>query len=103
MNTHADKAQKSRSRSVADNFSQVQSGGESPLQFVDRRPEASAHRKLQELGNNSPQVKQLQAAQAMAKNFTAQQRPPIQEKENKTGLPESLKSGIENLSGCSIG
>jgi hypothetical protein len=60
------------------------------------------------MANNSPQVKQLRAYQAMADNFTSQtvQRKenleeetlrgkfgPIQKKENNAGLPDNLKSG----------
>jgi hypothetical protein len=118
MNTHADKTQENKSQSVAANSSQMQSGDESSFQFVDNRPEAVAQRKLQEMANNSPRVSQLKAfqemannspqakqaaqLQAMADNYSAQQQNPIQKKENNTGLPDNLKSGIENLSGYSM-
>lgn len=105
---------------------QKQSGNTSALQFEDNRPEAVAQRQLQELANNSPQVSQLKTfqdqadnspqvkqsaqLQAMANNYTTQQNQPIQKKassenglkENNTGLPDNLKSGIENLSGYSM-
>jgi hypothetical protein len=51
--------------------------------------------------NNSPQTRQAAQLQAMADNFSSQQQ-PIQKKENKTGLPDNLKTGIENLSGISV-
>ncbi|WP_219011228.1 DUF4157 domain-containing protein [Aquimarina litoralis] len=38
----------------------------------------------------------------MAENYSANQQQLIQKKENKTGLPDNLKSGIENLSGYSM-
>jgi hypothetical protein len=65
MNTHADKTQENKSRSVSATGSQMQSGGKSTFQFVDNRPEAIAQRKLQEMANNSPQVSQLRAFQKM--------------------------------------
>ena len=100
MNTHADK--KNKSKSVTSAFSQKQSGSESTLQFVDNRPEAVAQLKLQEMANNSQQVSQQGAFQEIADNHTAQQQEPIQKKENNTGLPVNLKTGMENLSGMSL-
>ncbi len=115
MNTHADKSQENKSQAVANSLPKLQSESESTFQFVDNRPEAIAQRKLQEainnsprvqplkayqeMANNSPQVKQLRASQLMADNFTSK---PVQQEENNTGLPDNLKSGIENLSGYSM-
>lgn len=56
-------------------------------------------RSIQDMANNSPQVKQLRAVQAMANDKDAG---PVQKKENNTGLPDTLKSGIEGLSGYSM-
>lgn len=86
MNTHADKLLENKSQSVANVVSQKQNGGESTFQFLDNRPEAIAQRKLQEMANN----------------YTERQQQPIPNKENKTGLPDNLKTGIENLSGYSM-
>ena len=118
MNTHADQTQENKSQAVSAVDSQMQSGGESTFQFVDNRPEAVAQRKLQEMANNSPRVSQLKAFQGMvnnnpqtketaqlqelADNYTVQQEQPIQKKENNTGLPDNLKTGMENLSGMSL-
>jgi hypothetical protein len=118
MNTHADKTQENKSQSVSALDSQMQSDGESTFQFVDNRPEAVAQRKLQEMANNSPRVSQLKAfqdmannspqakqtaqLQAMADNYSASQQQSIQKKGNNTGLPDSLKTGMENLSGMSL-
>jgi hypothetical protein len=118
MNTHADKTQEKTSQSAANAGSQKQGSEESLFQFVDNRPEAVTQRKLQEMANSSPQVSQLKAFQEMANssprakqatqlqkmadNYTAQQQQPIQKKENNTGLPDNLKSGIEKLSGYSM-
>lgn len=102
MNTHADKTQENKSQSVANEVAQEQSGSESTFQFVDNRPEAVAQRKLQEMANNSPQVKQAAQLQDRADNYSAQQQQPLQKKENNTGLPDNLKTGMENLSGMSL-
>ena len=59
-------------------------------------------RKLQEMANNSPQAKQAAQLQAMADNSSSQPQHPIQKKENNTGLPDNLKTGMENLSGMSL-
>lgn len=75
-------------------------------------------RKLHELANHGPQVRQLKAMQEtandnprnrelaqllqVANEHPAGQEPPIQKRENKTGLPDNLKAGIENLSGYSM-
>lgn len=40
--------------------------------------------------------------QAIADNYSAKQQPLIQKKENDTGLPDNLKTGMENLSGVSL-
>ena len=118
MNTHADKTQENKSQSVSNETSQKQGGGESTFQFVDNRPEAIVQRKLQEMANNSSHVSQLRAfqempnnstqaqktaqLQSMADNHSTQQQQPIQKKENNTGLPDNLKTGMENLSGISL-
>jgi hypothetical protein len=128
MNTHADKTQENKSRLAANAVSQMQNSSEATFQFVDNRPEAIAQRNLQEMANNSPRALQLRALQEMANNspqvkpyqamadhYIAQRKEnlkeeetlqgkfePIQKKENKTGLPDNLKSGVENLSGISM-
>jgi hypothetical protein len=118
MNTHADKTQGNKSQSVALASPQMQSSDEATLQYVDNRPEAFAQKKLQEtannsrspmqlkvfhgIANNSLQTDQTAQLQAMADDYYAQQKQPIQKKANNTGLPDNLKSGIENLSGYSM-
>ena len=70
--------------------------------FKDSRPEQESHQELQETANTSMQVKQLAVKQKMANRFIATQKFPVQRKYNNTGLPDNLKSGIENLSGISM-
>ncbi len=123
--TQVDKAQENKSQAVANSLPKLQSGNELVSQFVDNRPEAIAQKKLQEsisnssqvqqfkafqeMANNSPRVKQLQAYQTMTGPFSVQpaqqlqgKAAPVQKKENNTGLPNSLKLGVENLSGYSM-
>ncbi|MCB9233335.1 MAG: DUF4157 domain-containing protein [Bacteroidia bacterium] len=58
--------------------------------------------------HSSSQVSKLAQMQARANQFTARNQPLIQRKENspskpnQTGLPDQLKSGVENLSGISL-
>ncbi len=76
MNLNIDKKQDNKSTSVANINSNKEYVNASTYQFVDNRSEAVVQEKLQEQ--------------------------PIQKKENNTGLPDNLKSGMENLSGMSL-
>ncbi len=102
MNTHAHKKKESKSQSFSDSETQGKIKSESTLKFVDNRPEAIAQLKLQEIANNSLQVNQSAQLQEMAEDYTSQQQEPLQLKENNTGLPDNLKTGMENLSGQSL-
>ena len=102
MNTHADKTQENKSNAVANTVSQKKSDSKPTFQFADNRAETIAQKKLQEIANNSPQAKQAAQLKSITDNHLAQQQHPIQKKENNTGLPDNLKSGIENLSGYSM-
>lgn len=86
MNIHSGKTQKNKSQTVDNTVSQKKSSGESTFQFADNRPEVIAQRKLQKA----------------ADNYSGKQTQTIQKKGNKTGLPDNLKTGIENLSGLSM-
>jgi Domain of unknown function (DUF4157) len=64
---------------------------------------------MQRAANSSAQVSQMRSIQAAANAATRQLQkqsavsaPAVQRKENKTGLPDELKSGIENLSGMAM-
>lgn len=102
MYTQAYKTQKNNDPSMAASNSHLRRGVDSTFQLVDNRQESVAQSKLQEMANNSPQVKQLAQFRATADNYSTQQQRPIQKKENNTGLPDNLKTGIENLSGMSL-
>ena len=104
MSTHADKQQQDNSHSEANAAAQKQSGSESAFQFADNRAESKAQTILQKLAAESPQQQQTAQMQAVVDSHSAQQQSIIQNKENdnKTGLPDNLKSGMENLSGISL-
>ncbi|WP_340199620.1 DUF4157 domain-containing protein [Ascidiimonas sp. W6] len=126
MNSPASKRLKNKSLLVSSEPSQLQSGSEFPFQFVDNRIAAQQLKKLevianknpktlqlkafQEIANNSPKAKQLAQLKIRVANLSNQEHQPIQKKEslestakeNRTGLPDNLKSGIENLSGYAM-
>lgn len=56
---------------------------------------------LQSQANSSGLVGGLTQLQSIADQHT-DSKAPIQRKENTTGLPDQLKSGVENLSGVSL-
>ncbi|MBL0911774.1 MAG: DUF4157 domain-containing protein [Bacteroidia bacterium] len=79
-----------------------QEGNESAHYFTDNRPEATAQRKMQAMMDNSPQVQQLKAFQRIADKQQGQFSHLKPAQKNNTGLPDDLKTGIENLSGFSM-
>ena len=66
MNTHADRKHENKSRSVSNEVSRKRSGDNFTFQFIDNRPVAAAHSKLQELAINSPQTRKLSKFQNIA-------------------------------------
>ncbi len=104
MSAHADKKQKDKNHADANAAAHKQSGSESAFQFVDNRAESKAQTMLQKIAAESPQQKQAARMQAVVDNHAAQQQSSVQKKENdnKTGLPDNLKSGMESLSGISL-
>jgi len=80
------------------NNPQKSSNSKSTLQFVDKRNLGATPNSFQQMAGNGEKVAQMAQWQLMANQYVSKQSPPIQKK-NKTGLPDSLKSGIEQLSG----
>jgi hypothetical protein len=72
------------------------------FQPVNNRPDATAQRQIQLLADDAPQVRQLKAMQAKADLYASGSVPVVQKQANKTGLPDQLKAGIEQLSGYSL-
>src|SRR3990167_291336 len=87
MNSYAEKTVE-QSKTIADNGTKSS--------FINNRPEALTMQNLKDSANNSAQVQQLKAYQTMADQAI------IQRQANTTGMPDNLKSGIENLSGYSM-
>lgn len=116
MNTHAQKSKENVNQSIPA-ISQNQKTQAPTLKMIDKRPETLKQKKLQEMANNSYQDSKLKdfhagtihgnktskAAQLKAMtDKNAANQPSTPKKENKTGLPENLKKGIEGLSGFSL-
>lgn len=70
-----------------------------PTSIANNSPRVQQLKSKQAAASVSPQILQLKAYQTMADQFTSS---TAQRKENSTGLPDNLKSGIENLSGYSM-
>jgi hypothetical protein len=85
MHAPADKTQENKSQSITNRVSQKKINNETTFPFTNNRPEAKKAIQLQKIANN----------------YSSKQQYPIQKK-NNTGLPDNLKSGIENLSGHSM-
>tara|TARA_B100000508_G_scaffold139333_1_gene137105 strand:- start:4880 stop:6643 length:1764 start_codon:yes stop_codon:yes gene_type:complete len=86
MQTHSNNSHKNKNHIHANEGAQKQSSSKGVLQFKDNRSEPLQLKKIQDLANS----------------FSSRQNFPIQKKKNNTGLPDQLKSGIENLSGYSM-
>jgi hypothetical protein len=101
MNTHANKTQENKSRSVANSVALKKSNSESTFQLVDKRPEAIAQRKLQETANNSPQFSKLRAFQEMANNSSqakhAAQLHPLQRLEPNTNTIQRMPNPATHI------
>lgn len=100
VKTNTDKSKESQS--LTQIASQKQSGSKPAFQFADYRPEAVTQLKYQQIANNSTQVQKVAQLQKIINNNASQTKDIIQKRANNTGLPQNLKSGIENLSGYSM-
>ncbi|KAF2518656.1 DUF4157 domain-containing protein [Flavobacterium salilacus subsp. salilacus] len=86
MNTYTQKPHDSKIKAATNTVTQKQSSSTPTLQLADNRPGAVAQQKIQET----------------VKNYVPKRPAPIQRTENKTGMPDNLKLGIENLSGYAM-
>ncbi|MNU85180.1 hypothetical protein D3C71_749180 [compost metagenome] len=71
------------------------------LQLADTRSEAHSLQNYQQVADASHQSRQIAQFQQAADD-QSNQHSPVPKKENKTGLPDSLKEGVEGLSGYSL-
>jgi hypothetical protein len=101
MNTYSNKEEDYKKKAFLTQKSSTKGLDSSSPDIVDNRPEVLFQRKLQEQADSSTVVNETSQLQAIADNFIYQNQ-PLQRKENTTGLPDDLKSGIENLSGYSM-
>ena len=111
MSTRAPKTEPSKAPAATGRSSAPQSRLASVAQ-ADNRPASVAQRQLQQQIAQSPrqqQAAQLQAQiaqsprQQQAAYALAQSTPAlVQRRANRTGLPDALKAGVENLSGHSL-
>jgi len=129
MKSYADTNQE-KSKRGAERFSKPHRSDRAALQFVDNRSAAVAQRQLAEAIHGSPKqvaqgqqlnrlfgkAAQLQSmdedelqmktdsavVQRMGEELLQGKFETVQKQENKTGLPDNLKSGMENLSGQSL-
>lgn len=102
MNIHAVKAQESEHSPGTHDVVQKHTGNKSSFQFVDHRDQSVAQRKVQAMANGSPRAEKAARMQLMANRGDDSRPLPVQKKANRTGLPDTLKSGIEQLSGHSM-
>lgn len=65
--THTNQTQQNSSNAVANNMPKT---GIEPMQFEGFRPDHKAHENLQQMADNSQQVKQLKSLQSIANNTT---------------------------------
>src|SRR5690606_14686236 len=66
--------------------------GRQSLSFADNRPQAHQQAAIRQMADASPRGNEITQLQDMAEG----------DRPNRTGLPDSLKAGIENLSGYSM-
>ncbi len=100
MSEYLKKSETQQSQHTANNLLQPQLK-KSASYLKDNRPKSIAQAKVMNALNGNSNIKQL----IIQGNYSAIQQKensPAQRKENKTGLPDELKSGVENLSGISM-
>lgn len=84
---------------------QQKRGGEGALEMVDNRPQIPVLQRMGEEEDEPLQGKFVQPVQREEDDEDALQgkfEAPVQQKKNETGMPDNLKSGIEELSGFSM-
>lgn len=72
------------------------------VSVVDERPEMLSQAKLKQASTNSNQNRPLAQLHRSDPHQAGKQKKSVQTKANTKGLPDNLKSGIENLSGYAM-
>jgi|GEM_PF-6811772 len=103
MYTTAERTQQNKDQSAANSHVQRKNKLEPLSKFTNGRPEAIAQRK-ESLEEEPLQGKIIVQRQAMAEEEPLKEGfvLPVQKKPNNTGLPDTLKTGMENLGGYSM-
>jgi hypothetical protein len=101
------KKSSSKSRDVNNEGQTTQRKNQNVTNAVDFRDSNITQRKIVAHADNQSRTKQLKAIQKRTSNSNssgkaAQLQALTQRKENNTGLPDNLKSGVESLSGQSM-
>lgn len=108
MSTHDYKTQQNESQAFATVFFLKQDFGNLAPKFIYNTPGAIAQIKLQRATNNSQCVQEEMENNSMQQGTNIEENPiqgksdSIQDKTNDTGLPDNLKSGLEQLSGYAM-
>jgi hypothetical protein len=101
MNLYSNKKEESSKNSLHKHDPAVKHSESSTHDVIDNRQKAFSNISLQGVADNSPVVNQTSQLQVTADGFINQDL-TLQRKENTTGIPDNLKSGMENLSGYSM-
>lgn len=106
----SENVQEQKTQAVSHAAPEKKSNNTQTAQLVNNRKEAADQKKLSAIANSGSEDNNMAQLKAMASSFGSKQISPIQEMEspepiqrkNDTGLPDNLKSGMENLSGMSL-
>lgn len=102
MFAQLEKPKENKNRTVANVVAQKTGKGIQGFWFVDNRPEGIAQRKLQEITNNSPQVKQAVQLQTITNNYSVQQYQTIQKKNKLSRVNKNKGPSQSSLSSASV-
>ncbi len=101
MNIRQNKTEANKNQSVSFDAAPTHSGATTAQVLADNRPEAAEQKQVQLAVNNSKKNEHITQLKAKADKKSTQPS-TYKIKQNNTGLPDGLKSGIEQLSGYSM-
>ncbi|MFT5780295.1 MAG: hypothetical protein ACI837_003256 [Crocinitomicaceae bacterium] len=100
MSAHQEKSQKPVNETTSHQSESISAHAQ--VQFKDNRPQGLYQLKMQDVANRSSRGANVTRLQELANQNHRGVKHPIQRKANRTGLPDTLKTGMENLSGYSL-
>ncbi len=98
-------ALQSLNKQLAPSNEGMQSSMDEPAQLKTKEFQYNPNQKLmaiQKMANDSSNNNHIIQLKALDNRYSQQNQPTLQLKKNNSGLPDSLKSGVENLSGLSM-